>query len=74
MAEGTWEDVQTHRRGKAPKLTRGEEEGQATIENSLGPSVHACPLEHRGLRAPSQRLCPAHMELFLPAPSHAPGA
>ena len=39
MAEGTQEKVQTCRRGKAPLLGRGEEEGQAAIGNSLHWSV-----------------------------------
>ena len=43
MAEGTQEKVQTHRRGKVPLLGRGEEEGQATIGNSL----------HRSMRMPT---------------------
>ena len=41
MAEGTPEKVWTHRRGKAPLLGRGQEEGQTTIGNSLHPSVLA---------------------------------
>ena len=40
MAQGTWEKVWTHRRGKAPLLGRGEEEGWAAIGNSLHQSVH----------------------------------
>ena len=44
MAEGTREKVQTRRRGKAPLLGRGEEEGQAATENSLGP---VCTLAHQ---------------------------
>ena len=40
MSEGTWENVQTRRRGKVPLLGRGEEEGRAAIGNSLGWSVH----------------------------------
>ena len=47
MAEGTWETVQSHRRGKVPLLGRGEGEGQTTIGNSLCQSMHACRL--RGL-------------------------
>ena len=35
MAEGTWEKVQTCRRGKEPLLERGEGKGQTTIRNSL---------------------------------------
>ena len=35
MAEGTWEKVQTHRRGKAPSWGGQEEEGWATLGNSL---------------------------------------
>ena len=35
MAERIQENVQTHRRGKAPLLGKGEEEGQATTGNSL---------------------------------------
>ena len=35
IAEGTWEKVLTHRRGKVPLLGRGEEEGKAVIGNSL---------------------------------------
>ena len=59
MAEGTWEKAQSHRRGKAPMLGRGEEEEwQATIEKALGPSVHACPLDHRELNAPSSACAP----------------
>ena len=46
MAEGTQEKVWTCRRGKAPLLGRGEEEGWATIGNSLHLSVHM----PRGLR------------------------
>ena len=41
-AEGTPEKVWTYRRDKAPLLGRGEEEGQAAIENWC-PSVRACP-------------------------------
>ena len=37
--EGIWEKVWFCRRDKAPVL-RGEEEGWATIEYSLHPSVH----------------------------------
>ena len=40
IAQGTWEKVWTHRRGKAPLLGRGEEEGQAVIGNSLCWSMH----------------------------------
>ena len=39
-AEGTQEKVQTCRRGKTPQLDRGEEEGQATIGNSLSWNLH----------------------------------
>ena len=35
MAEGTWEKVWTHRKGKVPLLGRGEEKEWATIGNSL---------------------------------------
>ena len=40
MAEGTQEKVRTHRRGKASLSGRVEEEGRATIGNSLFQSVH----------------------------------
>ena len=69
---GNWEKVQTHRRVKAPLLGRGEEAGQAAIENSLGPGVHACPLDRKELSAPSWCLSPTCMDLALPAPLHAP--
>ena len=72
-AEGTWEKVQTLWRGKAPLLGRGEEEGQATIENSLGPSMHACPPDRRELSTPSWHLHPACMDLALLTPLCAPG-
>ena len=39
-AEGTWEKVQTRKRGKAPLLGRGEEEEWTAIGNSLLLSVH----------------------------------
>ena len=39
-AKGTQEKVRTCRRGKALLLGRGEEEGQATIGNSLHCSMH----------------------------------
>ena len=39
MAEGTWEKVWTHRRGKAALLGRGEEERPVTIGNSLSRSM-----------------------------------
>ena len=42
--------------------------GQAAIENSLGPSVHTCPLVCRDLSSPSWCLCPASTDLALPAP------
>ena len=51
-------------------LGRGENEGQATIENTLGPSVHACQLDLRELSAPPW-LHPAHMD---PAPLASSGA
>ena len=63
----------TCRRGKAPLLGRGEEEGQATIENSLGPSMHACPPDRRELSTPSWHLHPACMDLALLTPLCAPG-
>ena len=40
MTEGPRDKVQTHRIGKSPLLGRGEEEGQATIGNSLCWSMH----------------------------------
>ena len=40
MTEGTWEKVQTCRRGKGPLLGREEEEGQAAIGSSLHWSMH----------------------------------
>ena len=84
MAEGTQEKVHTHRRGKSPLLGRGEKEGQATIENALGPSGHTCPPEHSFLApAPSQsgfspagtlmcswHPCPTHMKPAPLIPSH----
>ena len=45
MAEGIWEKVWTHRRGKALLLGRGEEEGWAAIGNSL----HQMCAQHTGL-------------------------
>ena len=39
MAEGTQKKVWTHRKGKAPLLGRGEEEGWAAMENSLSQSM-----------------------------------
>ena len=42
MAEGTWEKVRTHRRGKVSLLGRGEEKGWTTIGNSLHRSVRMC--------------------------------
>ena len=72
MAEGTREKVQTCRRDKVPLLGRGEEEGQAAIENSLGPSVHACPPYCRELSFPSQCLYQGCMDPVSPAPSLAP--
>ena len=71
--EGTREKVWTCRRVKAPLLGSGEEEGQAAIENSLGPSVHTCPLDHRELSTPSQCLSSTGVDLALQAPLHAPG-
>ena len=59
-AVGNWEKVWTHKRGKVPLLERGEKDRKAAIENSLGPSVHACPLDCREL------------ELSIPAPSPHP--
>ena len=53
MAEGIWGKVQTHRRDKVLLLGRGEEEGWASIENSLCPIVHACLPTRRGWRVPS---------------------
>ena len=47
-AEGTQEKVQTHRRGKAPLLGRGEEEGQGTIETPWAP---VCTLASGSQRA-----------------------
>ena len=42
MSEGTWENVQTRRRGKVPLLGRGEEEGQAIHKKLLAlESAHA---------------------------------
>ena len=41
MAEGTQEKVQTHRRGKAQLLGRGERERQTTIGNPAPERVHA---------------------------------
>ena len=35
MAEGTWEKILTHRRGKVPLSGRREEEGLTAIGNSL---------------------------------------
>ena len=64
-AQGTQEKIRTHRRGKVLLLGRGEEEWQAAIENSLGPSVHTCPLNCRELNTPSQHLHPAYED---PAP------
>ena len=49
-------------------MGRGEEEGKAAIENSLGPSVHACSLDHKELSAPSKHPLPAHVDPALPAP------
>ena len=40
MAEGTWEKFWTHRRGKAPLLGRGKEEGRAAIGKSLHCSMY----------------------------------
>ena len=52
MAEGIQKKGQTHRRGKAPLLGRGQE-GQAAIKNSLDPSMHLCPLDCRELNTSS---------------------
>ena len=49
MAEGDWEKVQAHRRGKAPFLERAREEGCTAIGNSLFLSLCACPWAPRGL-------------------------
>ena len=57
-----------------PLLGRGQIEGQATIENSLGPSVHTCPLDHRELSTPSWCLHPACADPALPAHLCVPGA
>ena len=63
MAEGTQEKAQTRRRGKAPLLRRGEEEGQAAIGNSL----HLSKCMPSGLegRAGLQRLWVARSLLLL---------
>ena len=74
MAGGTQEKVWTCRRGKSPLLGRGEEEGQTAIENTLGPSVHACPLDCRELSIPFWHLRPTCADLALPAPLCAPSA
>ena len=71
MAEGTQEKVRTCRKGKVTLLGSGEEEGQATRENSLGPGVHACPLNHRELSAPSRCLQPSPCGSTPLAPSRA---
>ena len=54
MAEGAWEKVQAHRRGRAPLLGRGEEEGWVAIGNSQLWSVHM-PVDLEG-RVALQRL------------------
>ena len=51
MAEGTWEKIWTCRRGKVPLVGRGEEEGQAPIGNSLGPSM-CVPASSQGAEHP----------------------
>ena len=52
-AEGTWEKVRTHRRDKEPLLGRVEvKEWVATIENSLCPSIRACPSAYQGQSVP----------------------
>ena len=53
-------------------LGRGEVDGQAAIENYLGPSVHTCTLDHRELSHPSLCLSPACVDLALLAPSCSP--
>ena len=47
MTEGTQEKVWTCRKDEVPMLGRGEEKGQATIENSLCTSLHICPPANR---------------------------
>ena len=63
MAEGSREKVWTRRRGKAPLLGKGEEEGWAAIGNSLPWSVHV-PMGLEG-RAALQRLWVARSLLLI---------
>lgn len=59
-AEGTKEKVLTHRRDKTPLLARGEEEGRATIGNSLCPSMRIFPPPGRKQSIPSATLQVCH--------------
>ena len=68
--KGTQEKVWTHRRDKVPVLGRGEEEGQATTQYTLCPSMSVCPPTSREQNFPAHpppllRMCLARS--FLPS-------
>ena len=68
MTEGIQENVWTCCRDKAPLLERGEEEGWASIENSLCPSMHAYLPTSRNQSVPSASpLPPLASRSFLPS-------
>ena len=72
MPNGTWEKVQTCRRSKVPLLGRGEEEGRATIGNSLHPSLYVCLPAGRGNTIPSAAPPPPPPLLQTEAACHPP--
>ena len=62
MAEGIWEKVQTAGEARRHCWEGREEEGRATIGNSLCPSVCICALAHRGRCFP--RIAPFGQKLL----------